>query len=44
MKERVLEASKNFWTAMEQADEGGMRAVADPDCCWTANRPHIILQ
>lgn len=32
MKEKVLEASKKFWTAMEQADEEGMRAVADPDC------------
>lgn len=32
MKEKVLEASKKFWTAMEKADEEGMRAVADPNC------------
>ncbi len=28
----VLDASEQFWTAMEQADEEGMRAVADPNC------------
>ncbi len=32
MKEKVLELSKKFWTAMENADEAGMRAVADPEC------------
>ncbi len=28
----ALEASEAFWTAMEAADEAGMRAVADPGC------------
>ena len=32
MKEKVLKASEQFWTAMEAADEAGMRAVADPEC------------
>lgn len=32
MKEQILEVSKKFWTAMEQADEAGMRAAADPEC------------
>lgn len=32
MKEKVLEASRKFWEAMERADEAGMRAVADPNC------------
>ena len=30
--QQILENSMKFWTAMEQADEAGMRAVADPDC------------
>lgn len=30
--EKILETSKKFWNAMEQADEAGMRAVADPNC------------
>ena len=29
---QVLDASQRFWTAMENADEAGMRAVADPNC------------
>lgn len=29
---QVLDASQRFWTAMEAADETGMRAVADPNC------------
>ena len=28
----VLDVSERFWTAMEQADEAGMRAAADPNC------------
>lgn len=28
----VLDASEKFWTAMEAADEAGMRAVCDPGC------------
>lgn len=28
----VLDVSERFWTAMEQADEEGMRAAADPNC------------
>lgn len=29
---QVLDASRQFWAAMENADEAGMRAVADPSC------------
>lgn len=29
---KVLEASKQFWAAMEKADEAGMRSIADPGC------------
>ncbi len=32
MKEKVLALSKEFWNAMENADEAGMREIADPDC------------
>lgn len=32
MENKVLEASKKFWTAMESADELGMRAIADENC------------
>lgn len=28
----VLENSQKFWTSMEQADEEGMRSIADPNC------------
>lgn len=28
----ALDASEKFWTAMEAADEAGMRAVCDPGC------------
>lgn len=31
-KETILQASKQFWDAMEKADEAGMRAIAHPDC------------
>lgn len=31
-EQAVLEASRQFWDAMENADEPGMRAVADPNC------------
>ena len=31
-EQAVLEASRQFWDAMENADEPGMRAVADPSC------------
>lgn len=31
-EQAVLDASQRFWTAMEGADEVGMRAVADPNC------------
>lgn len=31
-EQAVLDASGQFWTAMENADEAGMRAVADPNC------------
>lgn len=29
---QVLDASQRFWTAMEAADETGMRSVTDPNC------------
>jgi len=29
---KLLETSKNFWSAMEAADEAGMRAIADANC------------
>lgn len=32
MKEKVLETSRRFWTAMEHADEAGMREIADANC------------
>lgn len=32
MNDKALETSKKFWTAMESADEAGMRAIADPNC------------
>ncbi len=32
--ESVLETSRRFWDAMERADEEGMRALADPRCCF----------
>lgn len=32
MENKVLETSKKFWQVMEQADEAGMRAIADPEC------------
>ena len=32
MKEKVLACSKAFWTALEEADVDGMRAIADPRC------------
>ncbi len=32
MEEKLLEASKKFWDAMERADEAGMREIADPAC------------
>ena len=32
MENKVLETSKNFWQVIEQADEAGMRAIADPEC------------
>lgn len=32
MEEKVLALSKEFWNAMENADEAGMREIADPDC------------
>lgn len=28
---KILETSQKFWSAMEQADEEGMRAIADPN-------------
>lgn len=28
----LLETSQRFWSAMEQADESGMREIADPNC------------
>ena len=28
----VLDASEVFWTAMEEADEAGMREICDPGC------------
>lgn len=31
-EQAVLDASGRFWSAMESADEAGMRAVADPNC------------
>lgn len=31
-EQAVLDASRQFWAAMENADEAGMRAVADPSC------------
>ncbi len=32
MENKVLETSKKFWQVMEQADEAGMRQIADPNC------------
>ncbi len=32
MENKVLETSKKFWQVIEQADEAGMRAIADPEC------------
>lgn len=32
MEQELLKRSEAFWTAMEHADEAGMRAVAHPDC------------
>lgn len=31
-EQAVLDTSKQFWAAMEGADEAGMRAAADPNC------------
>lgn len=31
-EKRILDTSKQFWSAMEQADEDGMRMIADTDC------------
>ena len=31
-KNSAIEASKQFWAAMEKADEAGMRKLADPEC------------
>lgn len=35
MKDKVLKVSESFWTAMEAADEAGMRKYADNDCMFT---------
>lgn len=32
MEKQVLEVSKNFWKAMENADEKGMRLYANKNC------------
>ncbi len=32
MENKVLETSRQFWDAMEHADEAGMREIADPAC------------
>lgn len=32
MKEQLLNTSKAFWSAMERADEAGMREIADAEC------------
>ena len=32
MENQILETSRKFWNAMEQADEAGMREIADPKC------------
>lgn len=32
MEKEILTLSKNFWKAMESADEAGMRQYADPEC------------
>ena len=32
MKEQIQEISKQFWGAMEAADEASMRAITDPEC------------
>lgn len=31
-EKKLLETSKKFWSAMETADEAGMRAIADANC------------
>lgn len=31
-EQNAIETSQQFWTAMEQADEAGMRAIADENC------------
>ena len=32
MNKTLLDMSRQFWEAMEHADEVGMRACAHPDC------------
>ena len=32
MEDKVLSVSHQFWTALENADVTGMRAIADPQC------------
>lgn len=32
MEKQVIETSKKFWEVMENADEKGMREIADPKC------------
>ncbi len=32
MEEKILQLSKSFWKAMENADESAMRQIADPEC------------
>ena len=32
MENLILETSKKFWNFMENADEAGMRSIADPNC------------
>ncbi|MCD8120443.1 MAG: hypothetical protein LUE29_13385 [Lachnospiraceae bacterium] len=45
MKEQLLNTSKAFWSAMERADEAGMREIADAECTFvhigvTCRFPH----
>ncbi len=35
MEQQFLDLSNGFWTAMEAADEQGMRKYADPGCMFT---------
>ena len=41
MDEKLLEISKQFWDAMEHADEAGMLKYADPPLQFCPHRRHL---